>query len=139
MLPRICWSASAIAKLPSTMWPVRPASARALFVCTGKSDIFNGVLGAYDQSYINQLVSDTSAWLAQLQDAGLIRRELSASAVTYLITAQKIGIVYLPDMIGGQYTPSIEELAEGMSDLIRRWLEPDILPSDSRTGKDIGI
>ena len=102
---------------------------------TGKSDIFNGVLGAYDQSYMNQLMSDTSAWLAQLQDAGLIRRDLSASAVTYLITALKIGIIYLPDVIGGQYTPSIEELAEGMSDLIRRWLEPDILPSDSRTGK----
>ncbi|MGO8950235.1 MAG: TetR/AcrR family transcriptional regulator [Ktedonobacterales bacterium] len=102
---------------------------------TGKSDIYNGVLGAYDQSYINQLVTDTNTYLVQLQDSGLIRRDLPVPLITYLITALKVGIIYLPDVVGQQQAPSIEELAESLSDLIRRWLEPEDLPRDSQAGK----
>ncbi|PWT70406.1 MAG: hypothetical protein C5B60_12225 [Chloroflexi bacterium] len=105
-------------------------------ILTGKSDIYSGVLGAYDPGYINQLLSDTDAYLIQLQDAGLVRSELPASLITYLMTALKVGIVYLPEILGQDNMPAIPQLAEGLSDLMRRWLEPEQLPGDTEAGKE---
>jgi AcrR family transcriptional regulator len=101
----------------------------------GKSDIFNGFLGASDPGFLNQLVGDADAYFVQLQDAGLIRADISASIITYLLTALKVGIINSPDLFGQEYLPSMEELTEALSDLIRCWLEPEPLTSKSDAGK----
>ena len=102
---------------------------------TGKTDIYSGILGAVGPKFIDQLVADTDAWLVQLQQAGLIRADLSAPIITYLMTALKIGVIYLPEVIGQKHMPAMEPLTEAASDLIRRWLEPEVLPSDTDVGK----
>jgi len=103
----------------------------------GKSDIFNGFLGTYDPGFLNQLVGDTDAYIVQLQHAGLIRADIPASTITYLLTALKVGIINSPDIISQERLPSMEQLAESLSDLIRRWLEPEQLPSKSDAGKQL--
>jgi AcrR family transcriptional regulator len=103
----------------------------------GKSDIFNGFLGASDTDFLNQLVGDSDAYFDQLQHAGLIRADIPASIITYLLTALKVGIINSPDIFGQEHLPSMERLTEALSDLIRRWLEPEELPSESDAGKQL--
>ncbi len=102
---------------------------------TGKTDLYSGILGAVGPDFIDKLVADTDAWLVQLQQAGLVRSNLSAPIITYLMTAMKLGVIYLPEMIGQKHMPPMEVLTEAMSDLVRRWLEPEQLPSDTEAGK----
>ncbi len=106
-------------------------------IIRGKSDIFNGFLGAYDPGLLHQLVGDANAYFDQLQQAGLIRADLPASTITYLLTSLKVGMFNSPDIIGQEHLPSMEQLTEALSDLIRRWLEPDQLPSKSDVGKQL--
>jgi hypothetical protein len=106
-------------------------------IIRGKSDIFNGFLRAYDPGFLNQLVGDADAYFVQLQHAGLIRADIPASIITYLLTALKVGMINSPDLIGQEHLPSMEELTEALSDLIRRWLEPEQLPSKSDAGKQL--
>jgi AcrR family transcriptional regulator len=103
----------------------------------GKSDIFNGFLGSYSRDVLNRLLGDADAYIVQLQHAGLIRRDLPVPAVTFLLTALKVGIINSPDLIGQEHLPSMEELTEAFSDLVRRWLEPEQLPSKSDAGKQL--
>ena len=37
--------------------------------------------------------------------------------------------------IGEDHLPSMKQLAQALSDLIRRWLEPEQLPKDTTAGK----
>ncbi len=103
----------------------------------GKSDIFNGFLGAYDPGFLNQLVGDADAYFVQLQHAGLIRADIPASIITYLLTALKVGVINSPDIFSQEQLPSMEQLTEAISDLVRRWLEPEQLPSKSDAGKQL--
>jgi AcrR family transcriptional regulator len=106
-------------------------------IIRGKSDIFNGFLGTYDPVFLNQLVGDADAYFGQLQDAGLMRTDVPASIITYLLTALKVGIINSPDLISQEHLPSMEQLTEVLSDLIRRWLEPERLPNNSDVGKQL--
>lgn len=106
-------------------------------IIRGKSDIFNGFLGAYDLGFLNQLVGDSDAYFARLQQVGLIRADIPASVITYLLTALKVGIINSPDIFSQEHQPSMEQLTEALSDLIRRWLEPAHLPGKSDAGKQL--
>ena len=103
----------------------------------GNSDIFNGFLGAYDQGFLNQLLGDTDMYIVELQHTGLIRTDIPAPVITYLLTALKFGIINSPDLISKEHTPGMEQLTESLSDLIRRWLEPEELPRQSDAGKQL--
>jgi AcrR family transcriptional regulator len=103
----------------------------------GNSDIFNGFLGAYDPRFLNQLLGDTDIYIAELQHNGLIRADIPASVITYLLTALKFGIINSPDLIRQERIPDMEQLTESLGDLIRRWLEPEQLPSQSDAGKQL--
>jgi len=104
---------------------------------SGNSDIFNGFLGAYDQDFVNHLLGETNAYILELQHGGLIRTDIPAPMITYLLTALKFGIINSTDIISQEHTPDMEHLTEALSDLIRRWLEPEQLPSQSEAGKQL--
>ncbi len=103
----------------------------------GNSDIFNGFLGAYDPRFLNQLLGDTDIYIVELQHNGLIRADIPASVITYLLTALKFGIINSPDLISQERIPDMEQLTEALSDLIRRWLEPEQLPGQNDAGKQL--
>jgi hypothetical protein len=103
----------------------------------GNSDIFDGFLGAFDQAYLNQLLGDTDTYIVELQHAGLIRADIPAPVITYLLTALKFGIINSPDLFSQERTPDMEQLTVALSDLIRRWLEPEKLPGQSDAGKQL--
>jgi hypothetical protein len=46
-----------------------------------------------------------------------------------------MGIITAPDLVGQDHLPSMEQLAQALSDLIRRWLEPEQIPKDTTAGK----
>jgi AcrR family transcriptional regulator len=103
----------------------------------GQSDIFQGLLSSFDSETIAEISGNAERHVSQLQQAGLIRSDLPDSLITYLIGALKVGIIHTSALMGAEHQPSMEQLAEGLSDLMRRWLEPDQLPSDSEAGKRI--
>jgi AcrR family transcriptional regulator len=101
----------------------------------GQSDIFDGFLGPANRDVLNQLLGNADAYIVQLQQAGLIRRELPLPAITFLLIALKIGVIHAPDLLSQEHMPTMEQLTEALSDLIRRWLEPEQLPNQSEVGK----
>jgi AcrR family transcriptional regulator len=103
----------------------------------GNSDIFQGLLDTLDQRTISQLVGNAEEHITQLQQAGLIRTDLPVNVITFLMGSLKIGIIYASDFMDQEERPSIEALTDALSDLMRRWLEPDHLKGDSETGKHI--
>jgi AcrR family transcriptional regulator len=104
-------------------------------IMKGRTDIFQGLRGAFDAETLQQMMGDYAEYVVQMQRAGLIRADLPVSVITFLTGALKIGIINTPDLFGPEGTPSPERLAEAVSDLIRRWLEPEQLPGDSAVGK----
>jgi AcrR family transcriptional regulator len=104
-------------------------------VIRGNSDIFNGFVGAYDQSTIDQMTIDYELYMQQLQASGLIRKDIPLPVISTIMSALKVGLINLPDMIGAAHMPAMEQIIDGMSDLIRRWLEPEQLPPTSDVGK----
>lgn len=105
----------------------------------GKPDIFQGLMETLDPELLSQLVGNADAHVAQLQRAGLIRADLPVPVMTFLMGALKIGIINMPDTMSQEHMPSMEQLAEALSDLMRRWLEPEHLPNDSTAGKKLMV
>jgi AcrR family transcriptional regulator len=101
----------------------------------GQPDIFQGLVGAFDQKTLDLLVGNADVYLAKLQQAGLIRTDLPIPVITYLMTALKLGVINAPDLLGQEHMPTMEHLTEALSDLICRWLEPEQLPKDTTAGK----
>lgn len=103
----------------------------------GQTDLFQGLLSSLSPDTVNQLVGNAEEHIVQLQQAGLIRADLSIPTITFLMGSLKIGIIHTSDLMGQLQTPSIEDLTEALSDMMRRWLEPERLPDDSTVGKEI--
>lgn len=105
----------------------------------GRPDIFQGLIDSLRPETLARLGGNAEEHILQLRDAGLIRNDLPDATITYLMGALKIGIIHMPELMGQGYAPSDQELTDGLSDLMRRWLEPDHAPSAdaSATGKRI--
>ncbi|HUP27698.1 MAG TPA: TetR/AcrR family transcriptional regulator [Chloroflexia bacterium] len=125
-LPHRLWTHGMLAALAN------PLTAAVL---KGQTDLFHGLRGAFEPTTVQQMLGDYEAYIVQLQEAGLIRADLPVSTITFVTSALKIGIINTPDLFGAGQTPSLEELTEAISDLIRRWLEPDHAPGDQEAGK----
>jgi len=125
-LPHRLWTHGMVAALAN---PLMAA------ILAGKTDVFEGLRGAFDAPTVHQMTGDYETYIVQLQEAGLIRADLSVSVIAFVTSALKVGIINTPELFGLDRTPPPEELTEVISDLIRRWLEPDPLPSDQEAGK----
>ncbi len=125
-LPHRLWTHAMLAALSN---PLLAAIMR------GQTDIFQGLRDAFDPATLHQMMGDYGEYIVQLQRAGLIRADLPVSVITFLTSALKIGVINTPDLLGAEQTPSLEQLSEAISDLIRRWLEPEQAPGDRAAGK----
>ena len=101
----------------------------------GQSDLFQGLIDTFDPKAREQLVGHADTYVAQLQQAGLIRTDLPVPVITYLLASLKMGLISAPELVGQKNMPSLEQLAVALSDLLRRWLEPEQLPGDTEAGK----
>ena len=106
-------------------------------IMSGQTDIFQGAADMFDPGTIHQLVGDYEAYLVQLQQAGLVRSDLPVSVISFVTGALKIGVINTRDFYHQGQTPSMEQLTDAISDMLRRWLEPEQLPSDTTVGKQL--
>lgn len=125
-LPHRLWTHSMVAALSN---PLMAA------IMKGRSDILQGLTDVFDRETVQQMAGDYQEYVDQLQRAGLIRTDLPGPVITYLTSALKLGLLFTPEFLGQEQTPPMEQLTDAMSDLIRRWLEPEQPPSDSAVGK----
>jgi AcrR family transcriptional regulator len=106
-------------------------------ILKGQTDIFQGLAGAFDPRTIHQLTDDYKAYIVQLQQAGLLRADIPVSVISFVTSALKVGLITIPDLFGQEQIPSMEQLTDAISDMLRRWLEPEQLPSDTTVGKQL--
>jgi AcrR family transcriptional regulator len=104
---------------------------------SGKSDLAQGLIGAIDTTTLNQLFGNSESQLIRMQDAGLIRHDLPVRVILFLIGALKMGIIGSSAYVPRDQAPSTEQLTEAVSNLMRRWLQPDDSRGDSAEGKRI--
>ena len=102
---------------------------------TGKTDIFQGLVETLSPELRGQIIGNAGEYMVQLQHAGLIRTDLSVPVMTFLMSALKLGLITASELMDSEHTPTAEELTEALSDLMRRWLEPEQLPADGAEGK----
>jgi AcrR family transcriptional regulator len=103
----------------------------------GRSDILQGLMDTIDPDLNHRMTGNAEDLVLQLQQAGVIRTDFPAPTIIFLIGAIKIGLVYMSDFTDSEHMPSIEQLTEGISEMFRRWLEPEQLPQDGTAGKQI--
>jgi AcrR family transcriptional regulator len=127
-LPHRLWTHGMVAALSN---PLMAA------ILKGRSDILQGLTTAFDRKVVQQMAGDYEEYIGQLQHAGLIRTDLPVPVITYLTTALKLGGMHTPELLGQEQVPSMEQLTDAISDLIRRWLEPAQPPRDSAVGKQL--
>ena len=106
-------------------------------VMTGRTDILRGLVDSLDASTVSHLFGNSEAQIGRLQRAGLIRGDLAPHIVSFFITSLKIGIIDAAAFAPAVRAPTPDELTETLSELMRRWLEPDRPPTDSSVGKRI--
>lgn len=70
----------------------------------------------------------------QLQAAGLIRQDLQASVINHLLMIISVGLFSTSELIPQEYTPSYEEVADALADMVERTLAP-VQPGNSEQGK----
>ena len=127
-LPHRLWAHGMVAALDN---PLMTA------IVKGQPDIFQGLINGFDLQTRDQLLGNAEEYIVQLQRAGLIRSDIPVPVVLYLMSALKVGVITAPDLTGLERMPAMEQLTEAISDLVRRWLEPEQLPSESATGKQL--
>ena len=106
-------------------------------VMSGRTDILRGLVDSLDPGTVSELYGNSEAQIERLQGAGLIRGDLPAHIVSFFITSLKIGIIDAAALAPAVRAPTPDELTDALSDLMRRWLEPDRPPADSTVGKRI--
>ncbi len=101
------------------------------------SDIFADGLELHNPAFLRELVADFDAYIAQLQQAGLVRSDIPASIGSSVLAVLNVGVILQSHQIGKEDTPSMAQLTEAISDMLRRWLEPEQLPRDTTVGKQL--
>ncbi len=79
-LPHRLWMHSMLAALANPL---------VAAMIKGQPDLFQGLMGAFDPKARHQLVGHADTYVAQLQQAGLIRTDLPVPVIMYLMSALK--------------------------------------------------
>jgi len=106
-------------------------------VMTGKIDIAGGAIEALGSSTVTRLIGTSEEQIAAMQRADLIRRDVPTRVVLVLLGALKLGIIGSNQLLLTGQTPTTQELTDGLSDLMRRWLQPEGARGVSAEGKAI--
>ncbi len=106
-------------------------------IMKGNPEIFQGLAGSFPPEMIRRLTGDYKQYIVQLQQAGLMRADVPVSVISFVTSALKIGAINAPEVFDQEQAPSMEQLTEAISDMLRRWLEPEQLPSDTTVGKQL--
>jgi len=106
-------------------------------IMTGKIDLAGGAVEALGSSTVNQLIGTSEEQIAAMQRANLIRGDVPPRVLLLLMGALKLGIISSSQLLPPGQAPTTQELTEGLSDLIRRWLQPGERTGVSAEGKAI--
>lgn len=75
-------------------------------------------------------------FIVHLQDAGLVRRDLSAETITYLLAYMRMGFFMSENVLPPEYTPSVDVIMPAMATMLSTGLAPGG-EHDSEAGKAI--
>jgi len=99
------------------------------------------VLGAQirlqNEEYRRARYEQSNQFAADLQQAGLIREDISPAMASFLLTTMSTGLLTVDDVLPAGERPSLEELAEGMAGFIQHALGPAHGSGDVAKGRQL--
>ena len=84
----------------------------------------------------NQKPSDRYLFVKMMQDAGAVRQDMDPKVIAHIMDMLSYGLVGMDEIMTKENMPSIDELIEGIAEIMDRALTPDT-GGDSETGKAI--
>lgn len=72
----------------------------------------------------------------QMQAAGVVRKDIDAQTLTYLMSSLRYGFIHMADLIPAENTPPTQEALSMMADMLQRYVEPEG-GGDSEAGKRV--
>jgi AcrR family transcriptional regulator len=60
-----------------------------------------------------------------MQDANVVRKDINAHALTYLMNSMQFGLLYFADVVPPEHTPELSEVWEVMVEMVERLVTPE--------------
>ena len=70
----------------------------------------------------------------QMQDANVVRKDIDAQTLSYLMNSLQYGFIHMVDIIPANYTPEIDDTLAMMTDMLEQYIQPEG-GGDSDAGK----
>ncbi len=80
----------------------------------------------------NQASAFSVDFVRQFQDAGLIRKELPADTVAYLLLTLRVGLLFADDFFLPDQAPTLDRVGDTMSEMLTRALSPENIDEADR-------
>ncbi len=72
----------------------------------------------------------------QMQDANVVRKDIDAQTLSYLMNSLQYGLIHMVDIIPEGYTPEIDRTFTMMTEMLERYVQPED-GGDSEAGKRV--
>lgn len=72
----------------------------------------------------------------QMQDANVVRKDIDAQTLSYLMNSLQYGLIHMVDIIPKGYTPEIDRTFTMMTEMLERYVQPED-GGDSEAGKRV--
>jgi AcrR family transcriptional regulator len=87
------------------------------------------VLGDYARRFVSETTRQEGMlfgyeFVRRFQEAGLIRKDLTAETITHLLIYIRYGFLTVENVLPPEHTPPIDEIVAGMAEMLSRGLAP---------------
>lgn len=76
------------------------------------------------------------SFFKQMQDANVVRKDIDAKTLSYLMNSLQYGFIHMADIIPAEYTPEMDNTLAMMTDMLEKYIQPKD-GGDSDAGKVI--
>lgn len=88
------------------------------------------------EAMFTQRIEMFMAFFKQMQDAGVVRKDIDSLTLTYLMNSLQYGLIHLDDIVPDSHTPEMDDALLMMVDMLEEYITPED-GGDSDAGKEV--
>lgn len=88
------------------------------------------------EAMFTQRIQMFMAFFKQMQDAGVVRKDIDSLTLTYLMNSLQYGLIHLDDIVPDSHTPEMDDALVMMVDMLEKYITPEN-GADSEAGKEV--
>lgn len=88
------------------------------------------------EAMFTQRIQMFMVFFKQMQDAGMVRKDIEPLTLTYLMNSLQYGLIHLDDIVPDSHTPEMDDALWMMVDMLERYITPEN-GGDSEAGKEV--